>query len=142
MTGLLIREGPATELTVATRILAHRGLLAPGGRVALLIGRDVVYLAGRGIAPATMTPYDVCAVLLRDGSVLSGTPPEDGGRYLDALRGARGARVAALAADGAMETTPDLATLVAGLAQMPWPDAEGEARAAGALVGAYPFPEV
>lgn len=141
MSGLLIREGPATELTVATRILAHFGLLGAGGRVAMVVGSDVVYVSAREATPAAMTPYDVAALLVADGSTLAGTPPEDAARYVDALRATRGARVAAVARDGSLVTTPDLATLVEGLARMPWADAEGEARGAGALVGAYPLPE-
>jgi hypothetical protein len=138
---LLIREGPAAELTVATRILAHRGLLAPDGRIAAVVGTDVLYVAARDVSAATMTPYDVSAILLRDGSILAGTPPDDASLYLDALRASRGAQVAALSSDGTMTTTPDLVTLVEGLTRMPWADAEAEARGAGALVGAYPFPE-
>lgn len=38
---MLIREEPATELTVATRILAHAGALADEGRVALLTGEEI-----------------------------------------------------------------------------------------------------
>src|SRR5688500_10230203 len=53
---LLIHEIPATELTVATRILAHLGALAQGGCVALRVGSDVVYLAGRGVVTEVMTP--------------------------------------------------------------------------------------
>lgn len=141
MTGLLIREGPATELTVATRILAHRGLLAPDGRVATMVGSDVLYLPGKATTPSMMTPYDIAAVHVADGSVLAGDPPDDAPRYVAALREARGARAVALLADGTLVTTPDLATMVEGLARMPWAEAEGDARAAGALVGAYPFPE-
>ncbi|MDE3102673.1 MAG: hypothetical protein KGJ98_10610 [Chloroflexota bacterium] len=141
MSGLLIREGPATELTVATRILARLGILAPDGRIAVLVGTEVVYLPARGVAASTMTPYDVAALRLRDGSMLAGTPPDDAERYLAALRGTTGARAAALTGGGTMEMTPDLATLVEGLARTPWGEAEGEARAAGALVGAYPVPE-
>lgn len=135
---LLIREGPATDLVVATRILAHRGALAEGGRVALRVGSDVVYLAGRAVRAATMTPYDVSAVRLADGTTLAGTPPDDVGRYLDALRAAPAARVATLTAEGQMTVTPDLEALVEGLVQMPWSAAEADARGAGALVGAYP----
>lgn len=142
MTGLLIREGPATELTVATRILAHRGLLAAEGRIALIVGSEVVYVAGSATTPSMLTPYDIAAVHLSDGSTLAGEPPDDASLYLAALRDARGARAAALMPDGTITTTPDLAALVEGLARMPWSEAEGEARAAGALVGAYPFPDM
>lgn len=135
---LLIREAPATELVVATRILAHLGILPDGARVALRVGSDVVYLAGRGERAATMTPYDIAALHLADGAVLAGTQPDDAARYLDALRGAVGAHAAALTRDGTIVTTPDLVTLVEGLARAPWAEVEAEARGAGALVGAYP----
>lgn len=139
MSGLLIRERPATELAVATRILAHLGILAPEGRLALAVGTDLVYLAARGTSPATMTPYDVCAVLRRDGSVLAGTAPDDVARYLGALEAAAGATAVALTADGRVAAAPDLRALVEGSSGAAWPEAEASARAAGALVGAYPF---
>lgn len=134
---LLIREGPATELTVATRILSHLGLLGADERIVMLVGSEVVYLAARGVSPSTMTPYDVAALRIGDATVLAGTPPDDAERYVSALRAARGARVAAHAR-GQMHTAPDLEALVAGLAGRPWSEAEAGARAAGALVGAYP----
>jgi hypothetical protein len=120
---------------VATRILAHRGLLAPDGRVAALVGSEVVYVAGRGVSTATMTPYDVCALRLADGAVLAGTPPDDAVAYLQALRRAPARAVARTAAE--FTTAPDVASLVAGLCRSSWDEAEGEARAAGALMGAY-----
>ena len=134
---MLIREGPATELTVATRILAHLGLLADDGRVAIVVGSEVVYVPGRGTSASTLTPYDVAAVRLRDGIDLAGTPPDDAARYLDALRADRSARAAALVTTGEVATAADVVGLVEGLARLPWAEAEGRARAAGALVGAY-----
>lgn len=134
----MIREGPATELTVATRILAHLGLLAEGGRVAVLVGTEVVYLPGRGATPATMTPYDVAAVRLADGLDLAGTPPDDAERYADALRRHPAARAAAMTAHGGVTTARDVVDLVERLAGIPWAEAEAAARAAGALVGAHP----
>lgn len=122
---------------MATRILAHLGALAPGGRVASLVGSEVVYIAGRSATPATMTPYDVAAVRLRDGLDLAGSPPEDVARYLGALRTERAARAVAAVADGDLVAAADLATLVEHVARLPWAEAEGRARAAGALVGAY-----
>src|SRR5213075_402547 len=80
---VLIREEPATELTVATRILAHADALGRDGHVVLLAG-EVVYAAGDGVSNHTMTPYDISIVRLRDGLDLFGTPPADVGRYLDA----------------------------------------------------------
>jgi hypothetical protein len=134
---LLIREGPATELTIATRILVHYGLLAEDGRVALLVGSEVVYLAGRGARAATMTPYDVCALRLGDGSELSGDPPADAARYVDALRGDRRHRAVALTRGG-LTVAPGVLELVERLSGSSWDQAESAARGAGALVGVYP----
>jgi hypothetical protein len=134
---VLIREEPATELTVATRILAHANALAADGRVALLTG-EVVYIAGDGISNHTMTPYDITIVRLRDGLDLFGTPPSDVGRYLDTLRARPEARAAAIAADGTLVTADGLGGLVATLLHRPWDEAEAQARSAGALIGAYP----
>ncbi len=134
---MLIREEPATELCVATRILAHGGALAPDGRVALVTG-EVVYIPADGVANHTMTPYDVTIVRLRDGLELFGAPPRDVGRYLDALRAHPEATAAALAADGTLVTADSLRAAVAELIGRPWDDAEAHARASGALSGAYP----
>jgi hypothetical protein len=135
---MLIREEPATELTVATRILAHAGALAADGHVALLTG-EVVYIPGSGISNHTMTPYDVTIVRLRDGLDLFGDPPADVGRYLEALRAGPAAHAAALAADGTLVTADSLRTLVLTLLQSPWDEAEAHASAIGALIGAYPI---
>lgn len=134
---MLIREEPATELTVATRILAHAGALAADGRVALVAG-EVVYTAGRGISPHTMTPYDVVAVRLGDGTALWGDPPEDVERYLAALRTVPGGGAAAVAADGTLVTAPTVRECVTHLLGRPWLEAETAARSSGALIGAYP----
>jgi hypothetical protein len=134
---VLIREDPATELTVATRILAHANALAPNGRVVVLTG-EVVYIAGAGVPNHTMTPYDVTIVRLRDGLDLFGSPPDDIGRYLDALRAHPEARAAALAADGTLVTADSLHGVIGALLQRPWDEAEAHAKAAGALIGAYP----
>lgn len=123
-------------MTVATRILAHLGLLAAEGRVALLVGCEVVYLCGRGASVATMTPYDVAAVRLGDGLELAGAPPADTERYLAALR-ATGSRAVAGLASGEMAVAPDAAGLVELVTGLRWADAEGRARSAGALLGAY-----
>ena len=135
---MLIREAPATELTVATRILARAGALANEGRVALLVGSEVVYLAGRGIAAASMTPYDIASVRLADGLALGGDPPEDAERYLAALRAASRSRAAALRKDGTLVTAPSARACVAALLGRPYEDLEAEARLTGALFGAYP----
>jgi hypothetical protein len=134
---VLIREDPATELTVATRILVHANALAADGRVALLTG-EVVYVAGEGVSNHTMTPYDVTIVRLRDGLDLFGTPPSDIGRYLDALRARPEARAAALAGDGTLVVADGLPHVIAMLVHRPWDEAEAHAKAAGALIGAYP----
>jgi len=134
---VLIREDPATELTVATRILAQADALAADGRVALLVG-EVVYVAGTGISNRTMTPYDVTIVRLRDGLDLFGTPPDDVTRYLDALRSSPGSTTVALAADGTLVTADGLGALVLALLHRSWAEAQAEAKAAGALIGAYP----
>jgi len=134
---VLIREDPATELTVATRILAQADALAADGRVALLVG-EVVYVAGAGISNRTMTPYDVTIVRLLDGLDLFGTPPDDVTRYLDALRSSPGSTTVALAADGTLVTADGLGALVLALLHRSWAEAQAEAKAAGALIGAYP----
>ena len=134
---MLIREDPATELTVATRILAHADALAADGRLVLLTG-EVVYVAGEGVSNHTMTPYDITIVRLRDGLDLFGTPPADIGRYLDALRANPEGRTAALAGDGTLVTADSLPSVVAALLHRPWDEAEAHAKAAGALIGAYP----
>ena len=127
---------PAIDLTVATRILAHRGVLAPDGRVAALVGSEVVYLAGRGVSASTMTPYDVCALRLGDGTVLAGDAPDDVERYLRPLRvPGRGAIAATIQGDVA---GADLADVVRLSADISWDEAVSEARAVGALIGAYP----
>ncbi len=134
---MLIREDPATELTVATRILAHAGALGTDGHVVLLTG-EVVYVAGAGVSKHTMTPYDVTIVRLRDGLDLFGDPPADLGRYLDALRAQPSAHAAVLAVDGTLVTAESLRSVVATLLDRPWDEAEAHAKAAGALIGAYP----
>lgn len=105
--------------------------------MALLVGSEVVYLAGRGVGVATMTPYDVAALRVSDGLELAGIPPVDATRYLDALRAAPRARAVALVAAGDLASAPDVVALVEGLTGVPWAEAEARARAAGALLGAY-----
>lgn len=122
---------------MATRILAHLGALAPDGRVASLVGTEVVYVGGRGARAATMTPYDVAGVRLRDGLELAGSLPVDIARYLAALRMEPAARAVAAVASGELVAASDLTTLVEHIARLPWSEAEAHARAAGALVGAY-----
>jgi len=101
----------------------------------MLVGSEVVYLAGHGVSAATMTPYDVCALRLGDASVLAGTPPDDSERYLAAFAPRTGA--VALTVTG-MVAASDLLSLIGQLCGMSWIEAEAIARGAGALVGAYP----
>ncbi len=135
---MLIREAPATELTVATRILARANVLGEHGRMALLVGSEVVYVAARGIAAASMTPYDVAVLRLADGLPLGGDPPEDAERYLEVLRRSVDARAAALGRDGSLVTAPSARACVAALLGRPYDELEAEARLTGALFGAYP----
>lgn len=97
-----------------------------------------MYVGGRGATAATMTPYDVAAVRLSDGLELAGTAPHDAARYREALRSEPSARVAALLASDEVATAGDVADLVQRVARLPWTEAEARARAAGALLGAYP----
>ena len=96
-----------------------------------------MYLAGRTARAATMTPYDVCALRLGDGSELSGDPPADAARYVDALRGDPHHGAVALARGG-LTVAPGVVELVERLSGSSWDRAESVARGAGALVGAYP----
>jgi hypothetical protein len=149
---MLVREQPATDLTIATRILSRAGALAPDGRVTLRLN-DVLYIGGRGIGLATMTPYDVAVLLLRDGSTLHGSPPADVAAYLDAHRrmsdaasvarvgdgeyvsaqSLRGCVVAALRRARGEEATRDEAVI-----EQAWLDLVSHARISGALIGAFP----
>jgi hypothetical protein len=150
-TGVLIREQPATELTIATRILARAGALAPEGRITLRL-HDVVYVAGRGVSNHTMTPYDVASILIADGSPLYGVPPEDLHEYLAAHRDAPDTESVGRGSDGVIvaapslracaitllarhrgERRPDAATL-----EHVWHELVGEAKISGALIGAFP----
>jgi len=150
-TGVLIREQPATELTVATRILARADALAPEGRITLRLN-DVLYIGGRGVANHTMTPYDVVSILLADGSPLLGVPPDDVNEYVAAHRAAPHAESAGRGPDGVIvaapslracalvllarrrgEDGPDAATL-----ERVWEELVLDARVAGALIGAFP----
>jgi len=148
---VLIREQPATELTVATRILARADALAPEGRITLRLN-DVLYVGGRGVSNHTMTPYDIVSILLADGSALLGVPPDDIDEYLAAHRAAPHAESAGRGTDGVIvaarslracalvllarrrgEDAPDAATL-----ERVWGELVSDARVAGALIGAFP----
>jgi hypothetical protein len=150
-TGVLIREQPATELTVATRILARADALAPDGRITLRLN-DVLYVSGRGVSNHTMTPYDVVSILFADGSSLLGVPPDDIDEYVAAHRAAPHAESTGRGPDGVIvaapslracalvllarrrgEDGPDAATL-----ERVWEELVSDARVAGALIGAFP----
>lgn len=141
---MLIREDLATELAVATRVLAHAGALRPEARITVRAG-EVLYVAGRGARNATLTPYEVIAVRVADGEVLRGEAPEDLERYLAAHR--RGPDVASTAAigDTVLAASSLRACAIAVLArarpdlgegEAAWDRALAEARLAGALLGA------
>ena len=149
---MLVREQPATDLAIATRILARAGALAPDGRITQRLG-DVFYIGGRDVSLATMTPYDVAVVLVSDGSTLHGAAPEDVAAYHDAHRG--NAHIGSVARVGSNEylTAPSLrACVVAALRrsrgeapthddatiEQAWLELVQQARIAGALIGAFP----
>jgi hypothetical protein len=149
---MLVREQPATELTIATRILARAGALVSDGRVTLRLF-DVLYIAGRGGGLSTMTPYDVAVVLASDGSTLHGSPPPDVAGYLEAHRRAPQAASVARLPDGSYISAPTLrACVVASLRrargedatsdedaiEQVWLDLVAQARISGALIGAFP----
>ena len=149
---MLVREQPATDLTIATRILSRAGALAPEGRITLRLN-DVLYVAGRGVGLATMTPYDVAVLLVSDGSTLHGTPPDGLAAYLDAHRRNGHAASVALAADGTYVSAPSLRGCVVATLRRArgeeetgddatiervWLDLVAQARVTGALIGAFP----
>jgi ribulose-5-phosphate 4-epimerase/fuculose-1-phosphate aldolase len=149
---MLVREQPATELTIATRILARAGALGGDRRITLRL-KDVMYIGGRGVALATMTPYDVAVVLVSDGATLHGLPPSDTSEYLDMHRRSpqiasvarmadvdyvcaatlRGCVVAALRRARGEDESTDEATIEAA-----WLELVSQARISGALIGAFP----
>jgi len=148
---MLVREQPATDLAIATRILARAHAIADDGRITLRL-RDVVYIGGRDATPTTMTPYDVAVLLVADGSLLHGTPPSDVAMYLARHTDTHIGSVAR-AADGSVLTGPDLrscavATLRhargedvtedADVIERTWLELVADARVTGALVGAFP----
>lgn len=149
---MLVREQPATDLTIATRILARAGALASDGRITLRL-HDVLYICGRGVSLSTMTPYDVAVIFLTDGSTLHGSPPDDVGAYVDAHRRSRHAASVARVADGTYVSAPSLrACVVAALRHVRgergseddatiegvWLELVAQARISGALIGAFP----
>ena len=149
---MLVREQPATELTIATRILARAGALEADGRITLRL-HDVLYVCGRGASLATMTPYDVAVIFLTDASTLHGDPPEDVAAYVDAHRRWPDAGSVARVRDGTYVSAPTLrACVVAALRHVRgergadddatiesvWLELVSQARISGALIGAFP----
>lgn len=148
---MLIRDQPATELTIATRILARADALAPDGRITLRL-HDVIYVAGRGVSNHTMTPYDVVSVLVADGTPLLGEPPHDIDDYVAAHRAAPDADSAGRGHDGVVLTAASLRSCAVALVarrrgerapdstvlERVWEELVADARIAGALIGAFP----
>jgi hypothetical protein len=150
-TGVLIREHPATELTVATRILARADALAPDGRITLRL-HDVLYVAGRGVSNHTMTPYDVVSILIADGAPLLGVPPDDVDEYVAAHHAAPSAESVGRGLDGVIVAAPTLRACALTLLtrrrgerkhddvslEPVWEELVADARVSGALIGAFP----
>ena len=148
---MLVREQPATELTIATRILARAGALAPEGRITLRLN-DVLYIGGRGAGLATITPYDIAVVLMSDGSTLHGLPPDDMVAYLDAHRRTPLAASVARVGESEYLSAPSLRSCVVAALRRArgedatsddptiervWTDLVAQARISGALIGAF-----
>ena len=148
---MLVREQPAVDLAIATRILFRAGALAPDGRVTLRLN-DVVYIGGRGVGLATITPYDIAVLLLSDGSALHGSPPPDVRAYLDAhRRSPAAASVARVEATEFVSAGSLRACVVAALRrsrgedermdentiERVWGELVAQARLSGALIGAF-----
>ncbi len=148
---MLIREQPATELTVATRILARADALAREGRITLRL-HDVLYLGGRGVSNHTITPYDIVSILLADGTALFGAPPDDVDEYVAAHRDAPDAESVGRGSDGVIVAAPSLRACATALLarrrgqrgpdaaslERVWEELVADARISGALIGAFP----
>jgi len=148
---VLIREHPATELTVATRILARADALPPDGRITLRLN-DVLYVSGRGVSNHTMTPYDVVSILVADGAPLLGAPPDDVDEYVAAHRAAPEAESVGRGSDGVIVAASTLRACALTLLarrrgdrrhddlslEQAWEELVADARVAGALIGAFP----
>jgi hypothetical protein len=148
---MLVREQPATELVIATRILARAGALAPEGRITLRL-HDVVYIGGRSASLSTITPYDVAVVLYSDGSTLHGSPPDDTPAYVEAHRRASMSASVARVADGEYLSAATLRSCVVAALRRArgeeatsdettieavWIELVAQARITGALIGAF-----
>ncbi len=148
---MLVREQPAVDLAIATRILFRAGALAGDARVTVRLN-DVVYIGGRGVGLATITPYDIAVLLFADGSALHGVPPDDAAAYLDAHRRSPAAgSVARVGADEYVSAPSLRACVVAAIrrargededpreltVEAIWSELVSEARISGALIGAF-----
>jgi len=148
---VLVREQPAVDLAIATRILFRAGAITDDGRITLRLN-DVVYIGGRGVGLATITPYDVAVLLLSDGSTLHGSPPADAIAYLDAHRRSPHAGSVVRVATAEFLSAPTLrACVVAALRrargeegasdettiETVWNELVSQARISGALIGAF-----
>jgi hypothetical protein len=148
---MLVREQPATELTIATRIVSRAGALAPDGRITLRLN-DVLYIGGRGAGLATITPYDIAVVLVSDGSTLHGLPPDDTAAYLEAHRRTPQAASVARVREGEYVSAATLRSCVVAALRRArgedatsdettiegvWTELVSQARITGALIGAF-----
>jgi hypothetical protein len=148
---VLIREQPAVDLAIATRILFRAGAISDDGRITLRLN-DVVYVGGRGVGLATITPYDMAVLLVSDGSTLHGSPPQDAIAYLDAHRRSPAAGSVVRVATAEFLSAPTLrACVVAALRrargeegpsdettiEVVWNELVSHARISGALIGAF-----
>ncbi len=148
---MLVREQPATELAIATRILSRAGALAADARITLRLA-DVLYIGGRGAGLATITPYDIAVVLVSDGSALHGAPPDDVAAYLDAHRRTPDAGSVARVTEGEYLTASSLRSCVVAALRRArgedaasdeptiervWTELVTQARISGALIGAF-----
>jgi hypothetical protein len=136
---MLIREDLGNELPRITRILSYAGALSADGRITALAG-EVVYVAARGVANATLTPYDIAIVRLADAELLRGEAPLDIERYLAVYRSSPLARAVAAASDGSLVKGLSLlacakATLLRADPEDSWERAERDAAAHGAFIG-------
>ena len=148
---MLVREQPAVDLAIATRILFRAGAISDDGRITLRLN-DVVYVGGRGVGLATITPYDMAVLLVSDGSTLHGSPPQDAIAYLDAHRRSPRAGSVVRVATAEFLSAPTLrACVVAALRrargeegptdattiEVVWNELVSHARISGALIGAF-----
>ena len=138
-TTLLIREDLGAELARVTRILSYAGALSADARITALAG-EVVYVGARGVANATMTPYDIAIVRVTDADALRAEPPADIERYLAVYRSSPLVRAVAAGLDGSMVKGLSLlacakATLLRADPEDSWERAATDAASHGAFIG-------